>query len=77
MDTVYDREFVTSSGNMPMLSGFTNRSINKLVSTKTTPDILNIETNHFKRDLKKSTREIIPLLEYQLWYLKFYFNVCI
>jgi hypothetical protein len=74
VETVYEREYIVKNNNTPSYSGFTHRSINKLVSAKATPDILNIETNHFKRDLKKSTRDIIPLLEYQLWFVCFFFE---
>lgn len=75
VETVYEREFLVKNNNTPSCSGFTHRSINKLVGAKATPDILNIETNHFKRDLKKSTRDIIPLLEYQLWFVCFLLSI--
>ncbi len=71
METVYEREFVTKSSNLPSFTGFTDRPINRLINAKATPDILNIETNHFKRDLQKTTKDIIPLLEYQLWLVSF------
>lgn len=66
METVYEREFILKPVNTS-LTGFSSRSINKLVTTKQPQTILNIEVNHLKRDFKKNTHEIMPLLEYQLW----------
>ncbi len=68
METVYEREFVTKSLDSPNhLSGFTSRPINRLATTKQPQTILNIETNHIKREFAKKTNEIVPMLEYQLW----------
>lgn len=66
MESLNKREFLLKSPSHP-LTGFTEKPINRLVNSKQTPTILNIETNHIKRDLKKGIRDIVPLLEYQLW----------
>jgi hypothetical protein len=68
METVYEREFISQSLDMPnYLPGFSSRPINRLVTTKQPQTILNIETNHIKREFKKKPSDIVPLLEYQLW----------
>ncbi|RNA00078.1 hypothetical protein BpHYR1_014864 [Brachionus plicatilis] len=66
MTTVNNKEFIGPSPRIP-LTGFTEKPINRLASTRLQPNILTIETNHVKRDIKKNVREINPLLEYQLW----------
>lgn len=66
METISQRDFLSKNAQVP-LPGFTDKSINKLVTIKQSPNLLNIETNHLKRDFLKNTRDIIPLLEYQLW----------
>jgi hypothetical protein len=69
MEGVYEREFLLPkrANTCSSLPGFNNRSINKLALEKPSPNSLNIETNHLKRDLKKNFKQIVPLLEYQLW----------
>ena len=68
METVYEREFITKSLDTPLhLPGFSQRCINRLVTTRQPQTVLNIETNHIKRELKKNPSDIVPLLEYQLW----------
>lgn len=66
IETVYEREFLSNNKNVP-LSGFTSRSINRLVKTKQPVTMLRIEANHLKRDIKRSENNIVPLLEYELW----------
>ena len=66
METVFQREFLYKSANVP-LTGFKEKPVNRLVNYKQPPSILNIETNHLKREFAKETRDIVPLLEYQLW----------
>ena len=63
---VYEREFLFKDPYVP-LQGFTSKPINRLVSVKPTPNILTIESNHLKRNLKRDSKDITPLLEYQLW----------
>ena len=69
MDTVYEREFVAKPLDLSAhhLSGFSSRPINRLVTTRQPQTVLNIETNHIKREFRKKPSDIVPLLEYQLW----------
>lgn len=66
METVFQREYLYKNAHVP-LTGFKDKPINRLVSHKQTPSVLNIEVNHLKRDFSKDSRDIVPLLEYQLW----------
>lgn len=66
MTTVNEKEFLGPIHRVP-LTGFTEKPINRLASTKFQPSILTIETNHVKRGIKKNIKDINPLLEYQLW----------
>ncbi len=63
---VYEREFLAKDVEVP-LKGFSERPINRLVSSKPIPNILNIEANHLTRNLKRDERDIVPLLDYQMW----------
>lgn len=67
MTSLKEREFLSDSKNYLSLTGFTEKPINRLANTKQTPTILDIETSHLKREIKKDLRDIVPLLEYQLW----------
>lgn len=66
METLSEREYLQRSTDVP-LTGFKEKSINRLINSKQTPSILNIETNHIKRDFKRDIKDIVPLIEYQLW----------
>lgn len=66
MESIFEREYLYKRADVP-LSGFKDKPINRLVSYKQPPNILNIEANHLKRDFPKDMRDIVPLLEYQLW----------
>jgi hypothetical protein len=59
--SVYKREFIH---DLPQIKdvGFMNRSINRLATTKQPVNILNIEANHLKREIKHETNNIRPLL---------------
>ena len=66
MDSVFEREYLYKPADVP-LTGFKEKPINRLSTLKQTPSVLAIEANHLKRDFPKDTRDIVPLLEYQLW----------
>lgn len=66
MTSVYEREFLSKDKAVPLM-GFKEKPINRLVSSKPIPNILNIESNHLKRNFKHDARDVVPLLEYQLW----------
>ncbi|CAF0887070.1 unnamed protein product [Brachionus calyciflorus] len=66
MTSFKEKEYLFSSPQIP-LSGFTDKPINRLVNTRIKPSILSIETNHVKRELKKTIKDISPLVEHQLW----------
>lgn len=66
MANIKEKEYLISTPRIS-LTGFTEKPINRLASTKFQPNILTIETNHVKRNLKKNIKDINPLLEYQLW----------
>jgi hypothetical protein len=66
MTSVYEREFLYKDKDF-RLDGFNQKPINRLVSAKPIPNILNIESNHLKRNFNKDIKDILPLLEYQLW----------
>ena len=68
METVYEREFLVKPTEAGLsLPGFASRYISRLAYEKPTPNALTIETNHLKRDMKRNIKNIVPLLEYQLW----------
>ena len=74
---IYEREYLLKHTNVPF-TGFTNRApatvlgalaatASHVATSRPATDILSIETNHLKRDMKKNLNEAVPLLEYQLW----------
>lgn len=66
MTNINEKEYLNSNPRIS-LTGFTEKPINRLASTRFQPNILTIETNHVKRNLKRNIKDINPLLEYQLW----------
>lgn len=68
METTYHRQYLTkptmSNHSCP---GFNQHAINRLAIERPSANSLTIETNRIKRDMKKTTKNIVPLLEYQLW----------
>ncbi len=68
METLYHREYLPqytfSTDSYP---GFVQHPINRLAFQRPPATSLSLETNRIKRDMSRTTKNIVPLLEYQLW----------